>query len=328
MACVIVDLAVYRDGKRAPGKLDLQEAFEAGREDGAFVWIGLHEPSHEEFAAVADEFMLHPLAVEDAVHAHQRPKLEVYGDSMFVVVKTARYVEHDDDEAIEFAEIQLFIGDGFVVTVRHGEASELAEVRRHLESRPDLLSCGPLAVLHAVLDRVVDDYEPVLDEIDRDLVEIEAEVFSDNRSNPARRIYRLKRQVLDLYRNTEPLLEPMARLVAGKSPFNHAELAEYFRDVDDHLRREVARVEVMRDLLSDAVLVNLAHISVQQNDDMRKISAGAAIIAVPTMLAGIWGMNFVHMPELNEWWGYPAALLLIATACYGVYLRAKNAGWL
>lgn len=321
---MIVDLAVYRDGKRAPGKLDLQEAFEAGREEGAFVWIGLYEPAEEEFAAVADEFMLHPLAVEDAVNAHQRPKLEVYGDSMFVVVKTARYV----DEVVEFAEIQLFIGDGFVVTVRHGEASELAEVRRDLEAKPELLSCGPLAILHAVLDRVVDDYEPVLNEIDLDLVEIEAQVFSDTRTNPARRIYRLKRQVLDLYRNTEPLFEPMARLVAGKSLFSHTELSDYFRDVDDHLRREVARIELMRDLLSDAMQVNLSHISVQQNDDMRKISAGAAIIAVPTMLAGIWGMNFRYMPELDEWWGYPAALALIIAACYGVYLRAKRAGWL
>jgi magnesium transporter len=321
---VIVDLAVYRDGKRSPGKLDLQEAFEAGRDGGAFVWIGLYEPTEEEFASVADEFMLHPLAVEDAVHAHQRPKLEVYGESLFVVVKTARYVE----EVIEFAEIQLFIGDGFVVTVRHGEASELAEVRRDLESKPELLSCGALAVLHAVLDRVVDDYEPVLDEIDLDLVDIEAQVFSDTRTNPARRIYRLKRQVLDLYRNTEPLLEPMGRLVSGKSLFNTAELSDYFRDVDDHLRREVARIELMRDLLSDAMQVNLSHISVQQNDDMRKISAGAAIIAVPTMLAGIWGMNFRHMPELDEWWGYPAALALIAAACWGVYVRAKRAGWL
>jgi magnesium transporter len=250
----------------------------------------------------------------------------MYGDSLFVVVKTARYDEAS--EAIDFAEIQVFIGDGFIVTVRHGAASELTEVRRTLESRSELLKCGPLAVLHAVLDRVVDDYEPVLDEIDNDLAEIEAEVFSEERRNPAQRIYRLKREVLDLHRNTEPLLEPLQVLVAGKSLFNRVELSEYFRDVDDHLRREVARVAIMRDLLSDALQVNLSHISVQQNDDMRKLAAGAALVAVPTMFAGIWGMNFRHMPELDEVWGYPAALAVIAVSMLIVYLKAKRAGWL
>jgi magnesium transporter len=323
---VIVDCAVYRDGKREPGQLELERAFEAARRDGCFVWIGLHEPTVEEFDAVASEFELHPLAVEDAIKAHQRPKLEVYGESLLVVVKTARYVEERED--VEFAELLLFVGDDFVVTVRHGQASGLAQVRQRLEHQPGILACGPMAVLHAVFDRVVDDYEPVLDGLDNDLVEVEADVFSDSRNNPAERIYRLKREVLELYRNTQPLLEPLDRLVSGKTLFHHEDLSNYFRDVDDHLRRQVARIETMRDLLSDALDVNLAHISVRQNEDMRRISGWVALAAVPTMLAGIWGMNFEHMPELTWYAGYPLALAVIAVSCLVLYRYLKRQGWI
>ncbi len=323
---VIVDCAQYRDGAREKGNLPLEDACEAGREDGSFVWIGLHEPTTEEFAAVRVEFGLHDLAVEDAVNAHQRPKVEVYDDTVLVVLKTARY--DDESESIEFAELLVFVGPGFVITVRHGRASALGDVRRHLERQPELLRCGPMAVLHAVCDRVVDDYTPAADGIDLDIQQVEADVFSDDRSNPAERIYKLKREVLDLYRYTMPLSEALDVMMRGLIPHAHPELAEYFRDVADHLTRVVGRIEIFRDLLTDALDANLAQISVRQNEDMRTISSWAAIIAVPTMLAGVWGMNFAHMPELHWVLGYPLALLGMLGAAMAVYRRLKRAGWL
>jgi magnesium transporter len=324
---VIVDCAVYTHGKRRPGELRVEDALEAARSaDDTFVWIGLHEPTESEFDDVAAEFQLHPLAIEDAVTAHQRSKLERYGDCLFLVFKTARY--DDEAEAIEFAEIQLFAGEGFVITVRHGIASALAPVRHELERQPDRMALGPLAVVHAILDRVVDDYRPVLDGLDQDITEIEHEVFSPERHNPAERIYKLKRQVLDLYRNVEPLLEPLERLQAKPNTYGPVDLGPYFRDVYDHLQREVARIAIQRELLSEVLDVNLAHISVQQNDDMRRISGWAAIALVPTMLAGLWGMNFEHMPELDKWWGYPLALTIMFGTAFLLWRWLRSRGWL
>jgi magnesium transporter len=324
---VIVDCAVYTHGKRRPGELKVDDALEAARSaEDTFVWIGLHEPTHDEFDAVAAEFELHPLAVEDAVTAHQRSKLERYGDCLFLVFKTARY--DDEAEAIEFAEIQLFAGKGFVITVRHGQASALAPVRRELEDQPERLALGPVAAVHAILDRVVDDYQPVLDGLDQDIREIEEQVFSPDRNNPAERIYKLKRQVLDLYRNVEPLIEPLERLQASRHAFGDVDLGPYFRDVYDHLQREVARIAIQRELLSEVLDVNLAHISVQQNDDMRRISGWAAIALVPTMLAGLWGMNFRHMPELDKWWGYPLALSVMFGSSFLLFRWLRSRHWI
>jgi magnesium transporter len=326
---MIVDCAVYAGGVRRPGQLRVEDALEASRDgDDMFVWIGLHEPTPAEFEAVREEFDLHPLAVEDAIKAHQRSKLERYGDCLFLVFKTARY--DDGAEAIVTSEIQLFAGDRFVITVRHGEASALAPVRRQLEDDPEHLALGPVAVVHAILDRVVDDYRPVLDGLDEDIGEIEAEVFSPERTNPAERIYRLKREVLDLYRNIEPLIEPLERLQTGTHPFDTGgiDLAPYFRDVSDHLRRGVARIEIQRDLLSEVLAVHLTHVSVQQNEDMRRISGWVAIVAVPTLLAGLWGMNFEHMPELDEWWGYPMALAIMAVVAYALYRYLRRQRWI
>jgi magnesium transporter len=324
---VIVDSAVYTKGERQPGPLDLHDALEAGRSSpDSFVWIGLLEPDDDEFTAVIDEFELHPLAVEDAIQAHQRPKLEIYDDMLFVVVKTARY--DDDAEAVEFAELQIFAGDGFVITVRHGKASPLAQVRHELERDQPRCAMGPLAVVHAILDRVVDDYTPVLDGLDNDVVESETEVFDAETRNPAPRIYMLKRQVLLLYRSIEPLLDALADLRSGRHPLAGIDLEHYFRDVEDHIQKAVSRVETQREMLSDALNVNLAQISVQQNEDMRRIAGWAAMAAVPTMLAGIWGMNFRHMPELDEWWGYPAALATIAVASFVVYRMLQRRGWI
>ena len=324
---MIVDCAVYTEGKRHPGVLQVEDALEAARgTPDSFVWIGLHEPSEEEFDLVAAEFRLHPLAIEDAITAHQRSKLENYGDCLFLVFKTARY--DDAREIIEFSELQLFAGHGFVITVRHGLASALAPVRRQLEDDPQHLAKGPTAVVHAILDRVVDDYVPVLDGLDQDIVEIEAQVFSPERSNPAERIYKLKRQVLDLYRNVEPLLEPLERLQVAKSRLGGVDLGPYFRDVYDHLRREVARIEIQRELLSEVLAVNLTHVSVQQNEDMRRISGWVAIAVLPTMLAGIWRMNFVHMPELDEWWGYPVALGIMGGLSLLLFRWLKSHHWI
>lgn len=324
---MIVDCAVYENGVRRPGEIDFDDLLEAAHESpDTFVWIGLHEPAGDEFVRVAAEFELHPLAVEDAVHAHQRPKLEMYGDHLFVVAKTARY--DDEHENIEFAEIQIFAGHGFVITVRHGKASPLAKVREEMDRDVETCKLGPLGVVHAILDRIVDDYTPVLDGLDNDVLEVEGEVFAPERSNPAERIYYLRRQVLFLYRIIEPLLDALAALRTGKHPFEGEDLDHYFRDVEDHVQKAVIRAEGQREMLSDALNVNLAQIGVRQNEDMRTISGWAAIAAVPTMLAGVWGMNFHDMPELDEWWGYPSALLLMAGAAFGIWRLLRNRGWL
>ena len=326
---MIVDCAVYDHGVRRPGPLPLDDALEAADDPGSFTWIGLFQPSPAEFDAVRAEFELHDLAVEDAVKAHQRPKLEVYGDDLFVVLKTARYV--DESETVEFAEIQLFVGTNFVVSVRHGEASALADVRHYLEEDPIRLANGPMAVLHAVMDRVVDDYIPVIAGLDNDVREIEGEVFAQqvgHRTDPTERIFKLKREVLDFHRHTKPLVEALERLHGGRVPGTGEALEPYFRDVHDHLLRVVADIENFRDLLSDALHANLAQVSVRQNDDMRKISAAVAIGGVPTVVGAIYGMNFDHMPELRWTFGYPLVLALCAVLCLVLYRRFKRSGWL
>jgi magnesium transporter len=330
---MIIDCAVYQDGKRQPGELALHEAYETGCKDNAFVWIGLYEPDEAEFESVRREFNLHELAVEDAIHAHQRPKLEVYDDTLFVVLKTSRYIEAE--ESVEFGEIMLFLGPQFVVTVRHKPASALGDVRKQIESRPDLLRFGPGAVLYAILDRVVDDYQPVINGLDEDIKEVEAEVFSQAGSNPAERIYLLKREVIEFHQSTAPLQEPLDRLVHGQVPGMHDELGEYFRDIQDHLLRVVDNVNGFRELLTSVLQANLTQVALRQNEvgmqqnaDMRRISAWVAIVAVPTMIAGIYGMNFDHMPELGWTFGYPLALLVMGAACLVLYRAFRRNGWL
>jgi magnesium transporter len=327
---MIVDCAVYEEGKRRSGSLELGEAYEAGRNgdgEGRFVWIGLKEPTEEEFDSVAREFHLHELAVEDAIKAHQRPKIELYDDTLFMVLKTARY--HDESETVEIGEILLFVGDGFIVSVRHGSPSELHDVRLETEKRPDLLRCGPGAILHAIIDRVVDDYEPVLAGIEDDIEELEQQVFSPARTNPTERIYKLKREVLEMHRATSPLVDPLEKL--SKAHYGnvvHDHIQEYFRDVLDHVLRANETVDGFREMLNGILDANAAQVGVRQNDDMRKISAWVAIAAVPTAIAAIYGMNFKHMPELHWTFGYPAALLVMLAICLLLWRQFKRAGWL
>jgi magnesium transporter len=322
---VIVDMALYENGVRRPGAVDLEEAYESCRSPECFAWIGLHEPTEDEFDSVRREFDLHELAVEDAIKAHQRPKIEVYGDSLFVVLKSATYEE--DGDQVELGEVQIFVGDGFIVTVRHGETA-LHDVRLQLEQRPELLKLGPGAALYAIIDRVVDDYAPVISSLDHDIREVESEVFSSSRANPAERIYKLKREVLELHGAVAPLVEPVERLERGDSPFIPDELSPYFRDVKDHLLRFVREIEGYRELLTNILTANLTQFSVRQNEDVRKISAWAAIIAVPTLISGIYGMNFDHMPELGARFGYAYALALMALACVVLYRLFKRREWL
>ena len=323
---MIVDSAVYEGGRRRDGDVGVHEAMEACHKPNAFTWIGLYEPSEEEFESIRSEFNLHPLAVEDAIEAHERPKLEIYADMVFIVLKTARYV--DPTEVIKLGEILVFLGHDYIITVRHGEASELAPVRRQLEDQPELLQHGPGAVLHAIVDRVVDDYAPAIVGLGEDIDEVEDQVFSGVRTNAAERIYKLKREVLQFEHAVGPLVEPVDRLARGKYEVIHPEVRTYFRDVNDHLLRAHDQLEGFRDLLTSVLQANLTQVGVRQNEDMRKISAWVAIAVVPTAIAGIYGMNFDHMPELGWSFGYPLALGLMAGICGILFWRFKRAGWL
>jgi magnesium transporter len=320
---VIVECAVYEDGRRQARDLPLDEACEAAQADGAFVWVGLFEPTAEEFEAMRREFALHPLAVEDALGAHERPKLERYGDMTFVVLKTAQYL--DDTEEVRFGQVMVFAGESFVITVRHGLNNDLREVRERVESDPEALRRGTTGALHAIVDAVVDAYEPVVAGLQTDVDQVEQELFGDGGGSAVTvRIYRLGRQVLGFSRAVGPLVAPVEHLARVAGP----DMGSYFRDVYDHLVRVNQQVEAMHELLANMLQANLTQVSVRQNEDMRKISAWVAILAVPTMIAGIYGMNFEHMPELKWELGYPAVLLVIAVACSFLYVRFKRAGWL
>lgn len=329
---MIVDCAIYRDGRRAEGPEDLSDALDEARASGGFVWIGLHAPSEQEFELVTQEFGLHPLAVEDALKAHQRPKLEVYDDSLFVVLKPVVYEPRSDE--VSTGEIMVFLGDGFVVTVRHGEGSPLKAVRRRLEQEPKLLNKGPTAVLYAIADAAVDHYVDVATELQTDLEELEADVFSPSGGSrhAASRIYTFKRQILEFRRATGPLAMPLARLTESGGgaavPYVNDKARPFFRDVSDHLTRVNESVEGLDRLVSDILSAHLAQMSVRQNDDMRKISAWAAMAAVPTMIAGIYGMNFDHMPELRWVWSYPTLIAIMAALEVLLYRLFKRRGWL
>jgi magnesium transporter len=322
----IVDCAHYRDGVRQhEGPLDVERAARAARGEGDFVWLGLVEPSDEEMGSVAAAFGLHELAVEDAEHAHQRPKLEDYADSFFVVLRSARY--DDAAEEVEFGEIHLFIGGTYLIAVRHGAASELRPARQRLEARPDLLRFGTAAAAWAIVDKVVDDYAPVVDGLETDIEEVEQQIFAQG-ADPTERIYRLKREVIEFHRAASPLLGPLEQLERGAFPQVDERLRSFFRDVADHARRIDEQVMGQRELLTSVLEANLALQSVRQNEVVRQISAWAAIIAVPTFIASVYGMNFEHMPELDSPIGYPLALAVMAVCVVVLHGFFRRIHWL
>jgi magnesium transporter len=329
----IGDCALYEHGRRCSGRLPLSDAGDAARATSGFVWIGLQQPTAEELGEVAVEFGLPALAVEDAVQAHQRPKLEVYDDVVFTVLKPVRYVDHD--EIVQVSELAIFLGQGFVVTVRHGESTVLGQVRAELDSQIELPVHGPAAVLYRAADLVVDGYEAAIESINTDVDEIEAQVFGPDDADHAERIYKLKREIAEFRRAVLPLGPPLNRLIEGTVPGVEPETGPFFRDVHDHLLRTADAIEGHDRLLSDVLQADLARvglrqsqIAVQQNEDMRKISAWAAIALLPTAVAGIYGMNFEHMPELDWEYGYFLVVGLIVAGCFSLYWMFRRNGWL
>ncbi|NGO81096.1 magnesium and cobalt transport protein CorA [Streptomyces sp. YC504] len=335
----VVDCAVYRDGRRVKSDESMtpHEAMLLVRRDGGFAWIGLHEPTETEFAGIAAEFGLHPLAVEDAVHAHQRPKLERYDDTLFTVFKTIHYVEHAEltatSEVVETGEVMCFTGKDFFITVRHGGQGSLRGLRHRLQDDPELLAKGPSAVLHSIADHVVDGYIAVADAVQNDIDEVESEVFSPDsrgraRGSDAGRIYQLKREVLEFKRAVSPLCRPMQLLSERPMRLVDPDIQNYFRDVADHLARVQEQVVGFDELLNSILQANLAQATVAQNEDMRKITSWAAIIAVPTMICGVYGMNFDYMPETDWQYGYPMVMAGIAGICFVIHRTLKRNGWL
>jgi magnesium transporter len=327
---VIVDQAVYREGKRQECA-DLSDALAQLRADGApdsdFVWIGLKDPTPEEFAFVVTELDLHPLAVEDALVGSERAKVEVYDSTILAVVKTLRYVEESSD--IETGELMAFIGEHFVATLRHGDVAPLHHVRERLERHEqELLREGPVSVLHGLIDKVVDTYQEIDEEVAKDLAQIERNVFGGGNTAESTTIYRLKREVLEFRRAALPLRIPLEHLATDDGSMVSKELRLQFRDTSDHLSTVLADIDSFDALLSDVLATHLSQIGVRQNSDMRKISAWAAMIAVPTLIAGIYGMNFDHMPELHWLLGYPLAVSVMGLVVLVLWRSFKRSGWL
>jgi magnesium transporter len=323
---MIVDCAHYRDGRRQhEGKMEPREAAQICKNDPGFVWLGMVEPSEEELTNVQDIFGLHELAVEDAQSFHLRPKVETYeGGITFVVLRTARYV--DEREEVEFGEVSIFVGPGFIISVRQG-VTDLHGARLRLEARPQLLEEGPASVLWAIVDKIVDDYAPVVEGLEIDIEEVEKTVFSGSVA-PVHRIYLLRREVTDFYRAVHPLLGPAAAITQGGVLQISDGLRQYFRDVDDHLKLVNEEIMAQRDLLSTILQANMAVVASQQNEVVRKISAWFGIITVPTFVASVYGMNFTHMPELDWKLGYPLALAVMFGLAISLYFMFKRVRWL
>jgi magnesium transporter len=337
----IIDCAVYVDGHRGESPTTLAGTYRCLRDrPGSVAWIGLYRPAEAQLLSLASEFGLHELAIEDAIVAHQRPKLERYDDTLFVVLRAARYL--DETEEVDFGELHVFVGPDFVLTVRHGEAPNLSAVRRRMEADPPLLARGPEAILYAIVDTVVDGYAPVVAGLQNDIDEIETEVFRGDPS-ASRRIYELSREVIEFQRATRPLMGMLESLSAGFDKYGiDDELRRYLRDVTDHLTTVAERVDGFRQMLQDILTVNATLVSQAQNEEMRhltrasytqneeikRISSWAAILFAPTLIGTIYGMNFASMPELHWFFGYPLALALMALTCASLYVIFKRRDWL
>ena len=323
---MLVDCAWYRDGLRQEGPTDFSDLVDMARDQGGFVWAGFASPGAMEFDEVAAEFDLHPLAVEDAVHAHQRPKIENYGPITFVVLRTVFYDESTSQ--ISTGELMCFIGDAFVVIVRHGEGAPLVAVRHDLENRPSHLAEGPYAVLHAVIDRVIDSYVEIGNQLADDVGILESEVFGTARKSWSQEIYFLKREVIEFRHSVDPLAIPLDRLSSDLTLKIPEKIRPFFRDTGDHLARASELALGLDTLLSSVLNADLAQVQVRQNEDMRKITAWVALGVAPTMVAGIYGMNFDHMPELRWSYSYPTVLLCIGALTLFLVRKFKKSGWL
>lgn len=324
---MIVDCAVYEHGVRLPGERSFVEAYETGcHQPDRFVWIGLYEPTQAEFDEVTGAFHLPPLAVEDAIVAHERPKIDEYDDCVFVVFKTAWLDE--EHETVELGQMVVFVGHDFVVTVRHGQSAEMRKTRARLEGDPSTLVWGPTSVLYAITDRIVDLYDGLADQLDIVIDDVEKQVFGGPRAGQAGRIFQIRREILDLRRAVVPLLDPVERMASGKVMGIDPSSTSYFRDIHDHLLRASDQIDKSDKLLESALDALVAQVGLQQNEDMRKISAWVAILAVPTAIAGIYGMNFDHMPELRQEYGYFMVLGFMALCCTALYFNFKKRGWL
>ncbi|MBA3746341.1 MAG: magnesium and cobalt transport protein CorA [Solirubrobacterales bacterium] len=323
---MLVDCAHYKDGARQDDEpLAIEEAAARRSDDDGFVWLGLHDPTPEELLEAGRQFDLPALAVEDAMQQHQRPKIEDYDHGYFLVLHTARYI--DAREEVEFGEVHVFTGPGYVIVVRHGAASELHSARERLEQAPALLRLGPTAAVWAVMDKVVDDYQPVVEGIENDVEEVEEAVFAE-RGDQTKRVYFLRRELVLFHRAVHPLIAALDVLEARSRTDVPKVLRNHLRDVEDHVRRVEEEIATQRDVLTSIFQANLAVIGLQQNDAVRKISGWAAVIAVPTFMASIWGMNFKHMPELSSRLGYPLALALMVLTGLGLFSVLRRARWL
>jgi magnesium transporter len=337
VAQAIVDCGVYVDGHRLPGKYSYSAGLAKVREieqtgQDVFVWLGLHEPDERQMQDVAEVFGLHPLAAEDAVHAHQRPKLERYDETLFLVLKTINYVAHESvvlaREIVETGEIMIFVGKDFVVTVRHGEHGGLADVRKRMDADPDHMRLGPYAVMHVIADDVVDHYLEVTNLMETDIDAIEEVAFAPGHRTDIEPIYLFKREVVELRRCVSPLSIPFRRIDSEHKDLISKEVRRYLRDVADHQTHAADQIASYSEMLSSLVQAALARVEMQQNTDMRKISAWAGLLAFPTMIAGIYGMNFKYMPILRWTWGYPAVMAVMVTVCLVGYLNFRRRNWL
>ncbi len=321
----IINCAAYAGGQRL-ADIELNKVHQVLREKDKFVWIGLHDPTEAVLSRVQDEFDLHDLAIEDAHSAHQRPKIEVYGDSIFVVLRTAQM---NTDRHIDFGETHFFVGVNFIVSIRHGSSVTYTEVRKRCESMPELLGKGQGFVLYAVMDFIVDRYFPVVHELEMELQKLEDKIFKEKPSrDTTEQIYQLKRELLDVKRAVSPLIDICNRLMRFDIKCISKDTQPYFQDIYDHTIRINEMVDNTRELLNTALEANFSLISISQNDTSKKFAGWAAIIAVPTMVAGFYGMNFKFMPELNWYYGYYAVITLTILACSLLYYFFKRSGWL
>jgi len=323
---MIVDVALYQDGRRVDGPSDISDLVEVAKRDGGFVWLGLAEPTESEFNMVIGELNFHPLAIEDAINAKQRPKIEDYDGLTFFVIKTVFFEKAK--QAITTGELMCFISNHFIVIVRHGEGHPLTTVRHDLEQKPELLKLGPFAVLHAVADRIIDGYINIATALEEEVVGVENKVFSGKRKTFSQEIYFLKREIIEFKHAIEPLIIPLNKLTSESIPLLPTDIRPFFRDTLDHLTQACDHATGLDSLITSVLQADLAHIQVQQNTDVRRISAWVALASGPTMIAGIYGMNFEHMPELGTKYGY-FIVLGVMVCLTGFLVRSfRKSGWL